>query len=83
MVCEWNYVAGDKEIFDHMARETKKRYPRPYGASGWAKIYKNRFKTGRSTAGAVSFRINLPLPPRYRQLTPTHTLILSYPHPHT
>jgi hypothetical protein len=53
MACHWDYVAGDKLIFDHMSKETKKRYPRPYGPSGWAAIYRNRFKSGRSSKSEV------------------------------
>ena len=58
MAAQWKYVAGDKYIFEHMGKETWKRYPKPHGGGGWrgwAKKYKNRFKHGRALSCSVRF----------------------------
>ena len=46
MATQHQYIAGDKIIFKHMAKQTSERYPTPWKGT-WKKIYKNRFKVGR------------------------------------
>ena len=71
MAIEWDYVSGDKLLFDHMASETAKRFPRPHGKfkgrKGWSKIYANRFKHGRAPSKKVRHRSS-----SLRRLTASH-----------
>ena len=53
MACVHKYVAGDKQIFDYLGINTRRRWPKPFGGQSWSKIYKNRFKHGRALSCSV------------------------------
>ena len=64
MSCEWDYVAGDKIIFTHLDKNTRRFLGKPYGGGKWSSTFKNRFKHGRAPSCKVSCcHMNPSLPP--------------------
>ena len=66
MALVWQYIAGDKIVFTHFAKQLIKHYPNPW-RNKWFNILKTRFKHGRAAisrgANRVSRACHTPLMP--------------------